>query len=227
MNNFNVENKTVGEIAALHPDSYKIFHKHKIDFCCGGKRKLEDVCNEKGIEFSSVVSDLEAMNNKVSDEKDWNKESLESLIEHIVDNHHKYLREELPRLGQLANKVADRHGDKDSHLAELVKIFSTLSDELLQHIVKEEQVLFPMIIEMEKSGVFLQHVLMPIMAMEEEHEEAGQALEKLEKLTNGYTIEEHMCASYQALYLGLKQLDADLKLHIHKENNILFPRARQ
>ena len=227
MNEIAIQNKTVREIAGQHADSYKIFHKYGIDFCCGGKRLLSDVCEEKGIEISEIANDFVALEKTPSDQKDWNTETLENLINHIVDTHHQYLRDDLPRLFHLTQKVASRHGERDTYLYKVLEIFVSMANELLAHIEKEERVLFPMIVEMEKTGDISPQILMPILAMEAEHEEAAAALEKLDRLTESYAIKPNMCASYQALYVGLKQLEEDLKLHIHKENNILFPRVHQ
>ena len=227
MNASAIQNKTVREIAGQHADSYKIFHKYGIDFCCGGKRLLSDVCEEKGIELSAIANDFTALEETSSDQKDWNTETLENLINHIVDTHHQYLRDDLPRLFHLTQKVASRHGERDTHLYKVLETFASMANELLAHIEKEEKILFPMIIEMEKTSDISPQIMMPILAMEAEHEEAGAALEELDRLTESYTIKPNMCASYQALYVGLKQLEEDLKLHIHKENNILFPRVQQ
>lgn len=227
MNATAIQNKTVREIAGQHADSYKIFHKYGIDFCCGGKRLLSEVCAEKGIELSVIANDFTALEETPSGQKDWNTETLENLINHIVDTHHQYLRDDLPRLFHLTQKVASRHGERDTHLYKVLEIFVSMANELLAHIEKEERVLFPMIIEMEKTGDISPQIMMPILAMEAEHEEVGKALEELDRLTEHYTLKPNMCASYQALYVGLKQLDKDLKLHIHKENNILFPRVQQ
>lgn len=227
MNAAAIQNKTVREIAGQHADSYKIFHKYGIDFCCGGKRLLSEVCEEKGIELSAIANDFTVLEETPSNQKDWNTETLENLINHIVDTHHQYLRDDLPRLFHLTQKVASRHGERDTHLYKVLEVYVSMANELLAHIEKEEQVLFPMIIEMEKTGDIPPQILMPILAMEAEHEEAGAALEELDRLTESYAIKPNMCASYQALYVGLKQLEEDLKLHIHKENNILFPRVQQ
>ncbi|MCK6417581.1 MAG: iron-sulfur cluster repair di-iron protein [Alphaproteobacteria bacterium] len=227
MNEIAIQNKTVREIAGQHTDSYKIFHKYGIDFCCGGKRLLSDVCEEKGIEISEIANDFVALEKTPSDQKDWKTETLENLINHIVDTHHQYLRDDLPRLFHLTQKVASRHGERDTHLYKVLEVYVSMANELLAHIEKEERVLFPMIIEMEKAGDISSQIMMPILAMEAEHEEAGAALEELNRLTESYAIKPNMCASYQALYVGLKQLEKDLKLHIHKENNILFPRVQK
>lgn len=227
MNAIAIQNKTVREIAGQHADSYKIFHKYGIDFCCGGKRLLSDVCEEKGIEISAIANDFVALEKTPSDQKDWNTGTLENLINHIVDTHHQYLRDDLPRLFHLTQKVASRHGERDTHLYKVLEVYVSMANELLAHIEKEERVLFPMIIEMEKAGDISPQIMMPILAMEAEHEEAGAALEELNRLTESYAIKPNMCASYQALYVGLKQLEEDLKLHIHKENNILFPRVQK
>lgn len=215
------QTKQIKDIVLKYPASYRVFYKHGIDFCCGGKEVLFDVCQKKGINYESVLEEIENLSKEVSDTKDWTKEDPKDLINHIVNIHHAYLKEEFPRLNQLAKKVAGRHGDHHKNLHKLAESFAQLSEDLLDHMAKEEQDLFPAIVKAE-SKEKIKHL---IDELEKDHEETGQTLETLLDLTNHYAINDTMCDSYKALYIGLSKFDEDIRLHIHKENNILFPMA--
>lgn len=216
-----MHNITVKDITLSNPDSYRVFHKYGIDFCCGGKRLLTDVCSEKGISVDDVLKDIEASNNNKDNQTNWIQKSQQELIMHIIAEHHDFLRNELPRIRFLLAKVANRHGPTHPHLFEVQDIFEKMSHDLLQHIEAEERTVFPMI----KNRDISPNVSLSILMMETEHIETGEALEKLIKLTDAYKIKNGMCASYQALYTGLADLDANIRVHMHKENDILFSRA--
>ncbi|HRJ66034.1 MAG TPA: iron-sulfur cluster repair di-iron protein [Alphaproteobacteria bacterium] len=221
-----LEHSTVSEIAATYPDSYRIFHKYGIDFCCGGKRKLSDVCAEKSIEPRAVLGDIAALAATADNTTDWQKKPLAELVEHIISTHHAFLRQELPRLHALCAKVARRHGEDHPYLLQVFEEYCIMSEELRQHIEKEENILFPVIVALGRGGAAALDISCPIEMMEHEHEETGAHLEKISALTHGYKMDDsYMCASFKALYTGLADLENDIKLHIHKENNILFPRA--
>ena len=216
-----LHNTTVKDITLSHPDSYRVFHKHGIDFCCEGKRLLTDVCLEKGISIDDVFRDIESSSGNKDDYIDWTQKSQQELIVHIVETHHDFLRNELPRIRFLLTKVANRHGPTHPHLFKVHYIFEKMSRDLLQHIETEERTVFPMIEKQDTAS----NTSLSILMMETEHVETGEALEKLMELTDAYEIKNGMCASYQALYAGLADLDTNIRAHIHKENNILFPLA--
>jgi regulator of cell morphogenesis and NO signaling len=152
------------------------------------------------------------------------------MIDHIVATHHAYLRRELPRLTALAGLVFGAHGSRHPELKELCGIFDSLREELLLHMLKEEKVLFPIIARLEGASEIPQFhcgsVMNPIRAMEHEHDDAGAALARLREIAGGYIPPADACPSYRALLEGLAELERDLHLHIHEENNVLFPRAR-
>ncbi len=226
--------KTVREIALEQPTSVRVFERLGIDYCCGGRKPLTEACSEHNLEVAAVVNALEsAANGAAPSGPDWAKASLGKMIEHIVATHHEYIRTELPRLEMLADKVVRRHGDTQAHLPALQNVVAQLGEELIHHLGKEEHVLFPYITKLEaavNSGSELPQgcfgsVSNPIAMMTREHDDAGQALAEIERLTNNFTTPVGACPTYMAFYAALKEFEQDLHQHIHLENNILFPRA--
>ena len=226
---------TVAEIATSSMAAVRVFEKFGIDYCCGGKRPLEDVCRDKGLDPVAVREEIWKSAAGTADQGvDWNTTPLAALIEHIVTTHHQYLKLELPRLSDRLAKVVRVYGDKDRELlSALPEIYAALRSELELHMRKEEFILFPAIERYEnayKAGAPLPvlpfgSVGNPIAMMEAEHSSAGDALAKIRELSRDYTIPEHACVTYRALLSGLKELERDLHQHIHLENNILFPRV--
>ena len=213
---------TVGELAAEHPLATRIFGRHGIDYCCGGGRPLEDVCQEKGLDTEAVLEEIrKELETPDASEERWTQAPLGELIDHILVTYHRPLDEELPRLEAMARKVLDVHGEKDpERLAELLSVYLGLKAELEQHMMKEEQILFPMI----KQGHGAM-ALGPISVMRHEHDSAGAALRRLRELTDDYEPRPDACNTWRALWHGLGALEKALHQHIHLENNILFPRA--
>lgn len=213
---------TVGRIAAELPLATRVFARHRIDFCCGGGRPLADVCRESGIDVDSLLDEIRReLDGRCDTGERWSEAALADLIDHILSTYHASLREELPRLREMAVKVVRVHGDKDpERFAELLAVYEGLEAELDEHMMKEEQILFPMIREGHgdmASG--------PVSVMEMEHASAAAALRRLRELTNDYDVPAEACNTWRALWHGLAALEEDLHRHIHLENNILFPRA--
>jgi len=213
---------TVGQIAAEHPLVTRVLDRHGIDYCCGGDRPFGEVCEEKGLDRESVLSEIrKELESSEPSGEDWGQASLGDLIEHILSTYHRPLCEELPRLESMARKVLEVHRDKDpERLSELLRVYRELKAELDQHMVKEEQVLFPMI----KRGQGAM-AAGPISVMRHEHDSAGKALRRLRELTDDYEVPAEACNTWKALWHGLAALEESLHQHIHLENNILFPRA--
>lgn len=212
----------VGQLAAQHPLATRVFARHGIDFCCGGGEPLGAVCTSKGLETAVILAEI-AKELEVADRsvERWDMAPLDALIEHIMVTYHQPLYEELPRLEAMARKVLDVHRDKDpQRLSELFSIYLEIEAELKQHMMKEEQILFPMIRQGQgaRTGG-------PVAVMEREHEAVGAALRRIRELTDGYTVPAEACNTWRALWRGLEALEKDLHQHIHLENNILFPRA--
>ncbi len=222
---------TVGQLVAERPARARVFKQMGIDYCCGGKTPLRDACAAGGIDAQKVVDALNRVDAEatLTDETDWTRAPLADLLANILDTHHAYLRRELPQLTQIAAKVREAHMARHPELTEVQAVFNDLRAELETHMLKEEQVLFPLIQTMESDGaVAAAHcgsVQNPIRVMECEHDAAGAALLRLRTLTSGFTAPADACNTYRVLLSGLAELETDLHRHIHKENNILFPRA--
>ncbi|MBZ0112204.1 MAG: iron-sulfur cluster repair di-iron protein [Thermoanaerobaculia bacterium] len=218
----------VADIARLKPATVKVFQRQRIDFCCSGNRPLAEACAKANRDLGEVLSELAALDPS-ADEVDWNERPLVQLIDHIISRYHDRLRLDLPTLGELAKRVATRHGDANPALREVETVFQTLADELLTHMRKEEIVLFPMIEKLETAathgsmGVAAPPIDGPIAAMEDDHREVGDLLAQLWKLTGGFEPPADACNSYRGLFSGLAELETDTHQHIHLENNILFP----
>ena len=214
--------QTVGQLAAEHPLATRVFHRHGIDFCCGGGKPLADACTARGLDAETVIAEInrELEGNDETDMR-WDQAALPDLIDHILTTFHEPLREELPRLESMARKVARVHGDKmPEMLIPLRDVFLALKSELDEHMAKEEEILFPMI--KQGGGTAAQG---PVSCMEHEHESAGQALKRLRELTGDYEVPDGACTTWRALWHGLAALETAMHEHIHLENNILFPRA--
>ena len=227
--------KTVREIAVECPESVRVFETLGIDYCCGGKKSLRDACTSASVPLERVVELLQkaSLAAASADSAAWNSAPMDAVSAHVVQKHHGYVRQEIPRLEMLLSKVISKHGDTHPELSEIQQQFSIISQELSTHMLKEEQVLFPYIERM--AAAFLRHdplppalfgtVTRPIANMVADHDDAGLVLAKLRQLSNGYRAPAGACPTYHALYHGLEDFEKDLHQHIHLENNILFPRA--
>lgn len=224
---------SIGVIAANFPKSMEIFKDYNIDFCCGGNRPLIEAITEQNLSEIKVMKSLEEAYNKMinveNKEVDFTKLSYSDLIDHIVNTHHAYLQAELPKIGELVNKILRVHGQGHSELAKVHKLFSNLRMELEQHLIKEEETEFPAIKEYGRSNSkeLLEKVLETMEELEKEHEGAGDILKELRRVTNGFTVPEDGCNTYRLTYNKLRELEEDTFTHIHLENNILFPRLQQ
>jgi regulator of cell morphogenesis and NO signaling len=226
---------TVRDLAVQVPGATRVFEKLGIDYCCGGGKSLHDACMGAGISLEEVMQALEHGKERYSGESagDWQDRPLADLAAHIVEKHHGYTRAELLRLEQLAAKVAGVHGARHPELAQVLETFRGLQADLGPHMLKEEQVLFPYIAQLEQATLkrlppptpFFGTVRNPIAMMVQEHDDAGDLLRKLRSATSEYTVPSDGCVSYKTLYQALEELERDLHQHIHLENNILFPRA--
>lgn len=223
--------RPVGQLVAEKPSRSRVFERWGIDYCCGGKQTLSAACADRNLDISAVAQDLEALERgSEPKEADLRTESLTALCDHIQTVHHGYLRENLPRLTALTDRVADRHGDKDPRLVEVREVFREFRHELESHTAKEDQILFPAIRGLEAhdgTSHFGPSIATPIQTMLAEHDDARIFLEKLRSLTDGFRPSPSACNTWRAMLAALAELEADMHQHIHKENNILFPRAIQ
>lgn len=230
MKDFRIE--SVGMLVAEQPLRAAVFDSFGIDYCCGGKQTLAAACERGGIVTDTVIASLVDSDAKVEvgqSAQNWLNASLTELADHIEQTHHVYLKSELPRIQALADKVAKVHGVREPRLVKVAAIFSAMSEELLEHTAKEELVLFPFMRLLNQGkgrpNAPFSTVAKPVTCLESEHDDAGAALMQLRQLTDQYVPPEGACASWQALLAGLAHLDQDLRIHIHKENSILFPLA--
>jgi regulator of cell morphogenesis and NO signaling len=229
---------TVGEVAAAYPSTVRVFEQYHVDYCCGGNRSIAEACAKKNIAVNDLIASLNRAWNEAqsptSNVQDWTKTGLTELIDYILETHHQYLYSELPRLHQMLSKVIRVHGaGHPESLIPLGRTFEALEAELEGHLLKEERVLFPLIKGTEAAKeknvsppeFGCGPVDNPIQVMKHEHDNAGNALLEMRRLTNDYTPPEDACNTYRALFHGLLELESERHQHIHLENNILFPRA--
>ncbi len=199
-----------------------------MDFCCQGSRTLREACERKGVNPDILVAELEQEGeNKAPCENNPAELPPAELCDYIVETHHGFLVQELPRLHAMAARVAQVHGGHTPTLVEVHQVFHGMAQELVDHMHKEETILFPAIKAMSSGEHATVHVEGPITVMMQEHEEAGAALARLRELTEGYQPPAEACNTYRALFAGLGDLEEDLHRHIHLENSVLFPAARQ
>ena len=221
---------TVGSMVARQPGLSRVFEQVGIDYCCGGKIPLDQACRQKGLDPQQLLIQLEITAAAAGPaDVDAAAMSLAGLADHIETAHHIYLKSELPRLDALTQKVATVHGAHDARLAQIRDIYAGLAGELTRHLLKEEQILFPMIRQLTASPTLpafhCGSLANPIRQMEMEHEQAGSALAKMRELSDGFTPPDRACNTYRAMLDALAHLEQDLHQHVHKENNILFPQA--
>lgn len=221
----------VGQLVNERASRAKVFERFGIDYCCGGKLSIADACGKKGVDPTAVLAALDAVDaalGTVTDERDWTQAPIDTLITHILDTHHAYLRDALPRLGFLVEKVARVHGEGHPELTEVAATYRRFHEDMVAHMAKEETVLFPLtraLIQAHEAGC-TPPLQAPLQVMEAEHEQAGRDLEALNTLTGGYVPPEGACNSYRAMLDGLRELEQDTHRHVHLENNVLFPRVR-
>jgi len=227
----NFTTRTIRDIAVESPATTRVFEEYKIDYCCHGNTTFNDACREAGVspvEISKKLADVLR-----PDETPAADPTLELLIEHILETHHVYTKQELEQLTPLMAKVVTRHGEHHPELFELQTIFKEIRDDLAPHMIKEETVLFPYIIQLERNLAMhiagprphFGTVVNPVRMMSIEHEAVGDLLLRMRDVSNEYQTPEGACPSFTALFARLADLERDLHQHIHLENNMLFPRA--
>lgn len=227
-----IKDKTVAELVSENINTAHVFKKHGIDFCCGGGISVAKACEKNQVELEVLLEDLDNLKDKGRsfDYKNWD---LQFLAQHIENVHHRYVEEAIPILVQYTDKVASVHGKTNPELMQVRDIFKEVANELTQHMKKEELILFPFIGKMERASKndekmnrpHFGTVENPITMMEDEHEAVGDLLKEIASLTDNYTLPKHACNTYQAMFHKLQEFENDLHLHIHLENNILFPKA--
>ncbi len=228
-------NQTVREIAMENPAAVRVFESFGIDYCCGGRKSLQEACAAGGVPVERVLQSLsrEAQTSRPQAAENWQDAPLSELTAHIVEKHHAFVKRETPRLQALLEKVRAAHGASRPELARIAESFHAMAYELRTHMFKEEQILFPYVQRLEaaahEKGRRLRApfgtVANPISAMMAEHDSAGEHLKRIRAASRNFTLPDDACPTYAALYAGLEEFERDLHLHVHLENNILFPRA--
>ena len=217
--------RTLADVLTEEPGAARVLERFGLDYCCGGRRTLADACAREGVDPDQVLDALGDV--APGPEPDWVRMAPEELVDHLEATHHAYLHAELPRLDALVDKVSRVHGVRHAELVDVRATFVALRAELEPHLLKEERVLFPMIRELATTtappSFHCGALANPISVMMAEHDRAGELLATLRRLTDGYQPPADGCPSYRTLYAGLAELEADTHLHVHKENNLLFP----
>lgn len=223
----------LGDLVTTYPQLTPTLHRMQLDYCCGGQRSLAEACGEAGLDVSETVDTLQITAAEsppaASSLQDLAHLTPAAVADHVEQTHHTYLRDELPRLSELAQRVLTAHGERHPELTDVRGTFAALRADLEPHLDREEQILFPLVREIDaalRSGDPASGELTnSVSVLEDDHEKVGALLARLRELTDDFTAPADGCASYRALYEGLNRLTDDTHLHVHKENNILFPAA--
>lgn len=222
-----MEDRTVGEIVAERPAQSRIFQSYGIDFCCQGARTVRQACEKKGIALEAVLEQLEAeLRDKPAPESNPAELPPIEMVSYIVDNHHQFMKDEMPRIHAMAARVAQVHGGHTPSLVTVFHVYEKMAQEMTSHMEKEEGMLFPAIVSLAQGNGAAMPLDGPIACMLHEHDDAGADLEKLRELTNGFQAPPEACNTYRALFAGLLEMEEDLHNHIHLENAVLFPAAK-
>ena len=228
------ENQIIGELVARDYRTASVFKKYSIDFCCQGNRTIEEACEKKNIDTKKVLEDLVAMMEAKSESTtDYQSWPLDLLADYIEKKHHRYVQEKTLEIQPYLDKICKVHGERHPELLEIKEEFNASAGELAAHMKKEELILFPFIRKMTKAklenikvdAAHFGTVKNPIQMMMDEHTVEGNRFRKIEELSNNYTPPLDACNTYRVSFALLKEFEQDLHLHIHLENNILFPRA--
>lgn len=210
---------TLANLATQFPAASRIFYGHGLDYCCGGQRSLQDACANRDLDADEILKSIQEANEETA-ALDWNSASMAEITAHLISQYHEPMRRELPRLIEMATRVEQKHHDKDGVPRGLTAHLNRVWAELELHLQKEEEILFPLL----DAGQG-QMASQPILVMRHEHDDVANDLKKIRSLTFDLKAPVHACATWQALYLGLQDLEAETMQHVHIENNILFPRA--
>lgn len=224
---------TLAEIVKADFKTSEIFESYGLDYCCNGKRSIADACDEKNIDTKELIEKLANLKISNNGDENFNEMELDDLISHILNEHHSYVSKMLPILDSHAEKVYNAHGKNHSELEEVKNIWTDVSNELANHMMKEERMLFPYIVSLviaKKNISDFQYapfgtVENPINMMEREHTSAGNAFFRIREITDNYKLPQDACTTFEVFYKELNEFENDLHKHIHLENNILHPKA--
>lgn len=230
------QNSKLGQIVAHNYSAAKVFQVSNIDYCCKGDRTLAEVCEKENLDFRQILQDLQLALQE-SDRSDkglpYKDMPLDQLIDHIESRHHAYVEKQIPIIGAHLVKVCKVHGERHPELFEIQGLFNEAAMALMQHMQKEEKILFPFVRNLlafengkeELRKPLFDSVQSPIQQMEAEHDNEGERFRHIAALSDQYTPPRGACTTYRVTYKLLEEFEKDLHLHIHLENNILFPKA--
>jgi regulator of cell morphogenesis and NO signaling len=223
------EASLIRDIVNAFPQSSDLFKQNRLDFCCGGNRPLSEAAAEQSLDVPALMADLEQLFNKHNGAPDsmeiWTDTESEKLIEHIKNKYHRELEEELSLLSPYVTKVSRVHGDRHQELLRVYELFYELKKELLEHTAKEEASVFPLLLELDEADADKRRgILADIAELEKDHDHAGSLLRQLREITSDYIPPMDACGTYRLVYKRLEALEAHTFMHVHLENNILFPR---
>jgi len=218
---------TLAEVVDAHPELAREFERRGLDYCCGGGQTLAQGCASRNLDPAMTVAELSAAASTTPQVAEWTTMSATELVDHLEATHHRYLWDELPRVSALVDKIVSVHGANHPELMEIAACYGRVRADLEPHLLKEERVLFPMIRELDASSTIPAFhcgtLRNPISVMLSEHDAVGDLLAQLRELTGGYQPPADGCATYAACFAAMAEIEADTHLHIHKENNVLFP----
>lgn len=227
------EQSNVGDIVKRFPQAGDYFKSIKIDFCCGGNRPIIEAIEERNLNADEVIARIEELYQqaKIRNELgvDWEQSTSEEIIDLIIKKHHQFMHQELPQLSPYVTKVLHVHGEQHPHLVELHSLFQKFKEEITEHTLKEENDVFPVIIQAEKDQASVEKEVLTdaMQALVDEHDSAGDIIKRLREITNDFTPPEGACGTYKLVYKRLKNIESDLFQHVHLENNILFPKCSE
>jgi regulator of cell morphogenesis and NO signaling len=219
----------VKDIVNEAPKTSDIFKKHRIDFCCGGNISVSTAAAEQQVNLDELMDELTKVYHQSSQNHDmdiWTNSTSKDIIQHIIEHYHLPLREELKQLSPYVTKVSRVHGENHPELLQIFMLFSELKSELIEHTTKEEATSFPFILQLEQNPELENRAEMveEIRELEKEHDHAGDLLRQIRGITSDYTLPVDACGTYRLVYKRLEMIESELFMHVHLENNILFPR---
>lgn len=217
---------SVAEVAVEFPHALEVFNKYRIDYCCSGQRSFDEACNKAGATAGKVWEEITEYTEREGIAINFKRWNPSLLVDYILDQHHTYVKEAIPMLYELLDKIGNVHGEKHPELYRVREKFQRLAEELIDHMNKEERILFPAI-KMMSENVSKIPLEQPLAVMMEEHEAVGNLIKEIRQLTGNYTLPSDVCSTYRITFRKLEDFDNDLMQHIHLENNILFEKVRK
>lgn len=222
------EDRLVKDIVNDFPKTSDVFKRHRIDFCCGGNIPLARAVSEQSADMNVLINELKEViqkENQTDNLEVWTDSTSEDIIEHVINRYHRPLEEELSQLSPYVTKVSRVHGESHEELLRVLQLFYELKHELLEHTSKEEESVFPLLLKLEDPKVEnREEIISYIRELEKEHDHAGSILKELREITADFTPPADACGSYRLVYKRLEDLESQTFMHVHLENNILFPR---